>query len=549
MKFRIVFFWIPTSILLVSNILFFSVSSAEEGYSTAVHINEFLPNPIGSDSELEFIELYNDSVSSVDISGWVIDTGGNAQFTIDSGTIFMPNSFLTFFSADKNISMTNSGDSIQLRRPDAVAQDTISYTTSTEGYSYIRTQSGLYEENSSPTPNAANTVPVTPTPTPTPVVYSSDIHVSEFLPNPTGDDDELEFVELHNQSSSRIDISGWVIDTGATSRFTITSGTNIEARAFLAFFSALHDISLSNSSDHVQLIRPDALVQDDVSYTESKEGYSYNRNASGVYEQSFTPTPNAPNTITASPSPTPKITATPKPTSEEHVEDVTYDFSPLIVINELLPSPIGADEEGEFIEIKNTGNRGVQLFGWTLHDATKGTGYRFPKGYSIGPKKILAISRAVTKIALNNTSDTVQLLDPKGNVISRVTYTKPVPEGQSFNRMIDGAFVWSKVLTPHKENVIEAVSLPTPKPTRSPTSVTRKKTVTPRPAAVAMPTVLAIRTEKLPWPEHVSRTVVMPRTPSSPMTGKQHAFVLLGTTAAFLQIASGISHKENIWRR
>lgn len=540
MKFRVVFFCITSSIFLVSNILFFSVLSAEEGYSTAVHINEFLPNPAGNDSELEFIELYNDSGSSIDISGWVIDTGGSSKFTIDSGTILMPNSFLTFFSADKNISMTNSGDSIQLLRPDAVVQDTISYTTSTEGYSYIRTQSGLYEEISSPTPNAANTVPATPTPTPTPVVYSLDIHVSEFLPNPTGDDDELEFVELHNQSSSLIDISGWVIDTGATSRFVIASGTSIEAGAFLAFFSSLHDISLSNSSDHVQLIRPDALVQDDVSYTESKEGYSYNRNASGVYEPSFTPTPNAPNTITASPSPAPKITATPKPTLEEHVEDVTYDFSSLIVINELLPSPIGADEEGEFIEVKNTGNKGVQLFGWTLRDATKGTGYRFPKGSSIGPKKILAISRAVTKIALNNTSDTVQLLDPKGKVISRVTYAKPVLEGQSLNRMEGGTFVWSKVLTPHKENMIEAVLTPSPKPTHSPT---------PRPAAVAMPTVLAVHTEKLPWPEHVSRTVVMPRTPSSPMTGKQHAFILLGTTAAFVQIASGISHKENIWRR
>lgn len=538
------------------NILFVPLSSADMVYSDAVHISEFIPNPTGSDSEFEFIELYNDSGTEVDLSGWVIDTGGSARFTIDDGTILAAESFLTYYSADKNISLTNTGDHIQFIRPDSVVQDDITYTSSIEGHSYIRKDDGRYEDSDTPTPNAGNGVVVTPTPSPSvtptptasaePALYSSDIHVSEFLPNPEGDDGELEFVELHNGSSSSVDISGWIIDTGSTSRFTISAGTSIPAGGFLALFSSSNDISLSNSSDRIQLLRPDSSIQDDILYSSSKEGYSYNRSDIGAYEQSFTPTPNTANVITVSPTPAPKTTssATPKPEEELAV----YDFSSRIVINELLPNPKGSDEENEYIEIKNLDKKDIRLEGWTLDDSAKGTAFRFPKTATINPGKILVFYRNVTKIALNNDTDTIKLLDPKGKAISTVTYEKPVVEGEGWNRVNDGSYSWSAAVTPGQENtiIVHEQLTPSPKTTKKPSAPSKKSS---GPITATTPSVLGARVEMLAWPEPISSTRTVINSPTPLLTGRQHLFVLIGGTVAFAQLMAGISRKEAIWRR
>lgn len=532
------------------NVLFFSVSSAEEVYSENIHINEFLPDPDGDDATLEFIELANNSDADVDISHWTLDdieSSGSSVFTIPIGTILPANGFLAFYRPQTKITLNNDTDRVRLIRPDAVVQNDILYTSTKSGTSYNRVDADAYQESSTPTPGAANMLDPTPTvtptptftPTPSPVIYSTAIHVSEFLPNPEGDDGELEFVELHNNSDTEADISGWVIDTGTTSKFTIDSGTILLPNAYVVFFSSVHDISLSNSSDHIQLIRPDGIVQDDVSYTTTKEGHSYNRLDSGIYDQSFTPTPNAVNIITASPTPTPKSTPTDSPKPEE--EHVVYDFSPLLVINELLPNPEGPDEEYEFIEIKNLDKKTVRLAGWTLDDAAKGSGFHFTDE-RINAGKILVFERKNTKIALNNDTDTVKLIDPTGKIVSAVVYNKVVPEGQSWNRTVDGVYVWSETPTPGKENTIVVLKKVSPSPTPKKVKVvtTKKK---------ATPTVLAARDEKLSWTETVSRTVVSPINQQSPATGKQRLFVLFGATAAFAQLASGISRKERIWRR
>lgn len=552
-------------ILSTYGILFCSLLRAEEEPMRLVHINEFIPNPVGDDSKLEFIELFNNSSQSVDISSWIIDTGGSARFSIDAGTVLLPGGYLTFFSADKNISLTNSGDHIKLIRADSVVQDDITYISSKEGYSYNQSDSGVYQESSTPTPNMLNIfpaspMPIVPTPTasptalatlsPTPtagsIKYSDDVHISEFLPNPIGDDGDLEFVELHNGSSVAVNLSGWIIDTGPTSRFLIPPNTSIDAEGYLAFFSSSYDISLSNSSDHIQFIRPDGVVVDDISYSSSKEGYSYNRADTGVYEESFTPTPNASNSISSPPMPTPQPTSSATPSPE-----AAYELSSHIVINELVPNPKGEDGKFEFIEIKNIDTTAIHLVGWSLDDAQKGGAYHFSQDASIGSQKIAAFYREKTKITLNNTVDTVNLIDPNGSVVSSVSYKISGLEGQSFSRDIKGHYVWSDIVTPGKENIIhvqEDLIVPSivqaiPGATKEKISHSDKNTFR------QIPTVLGTRTEKLPWKEIVSRNVVFSRPFFDEQGGKKQLFILFGGTMAFLQCVSGISRKEAIWRR
>ncbi len=537
-----------------------------------VHINEFLPNPVGNDGELEFIELINNSDRDIDVSGWIVDTGGSFTFSIDTGTTIAPGEFLTFFSADKRISLTNSGDHIQLVQLGGVVQDDIAFTGSEEGRSYVRTDAGLYEGGKTPTPNAANTVIVSPTPSPTvsptptpsasptPMVisYSNLVYINEFLPDPTGDDALGEFVELYSADTAIVDLSGWTLDdmeNGGSSPFLIPEDTNILPGGFLLLHRTQTKLSMNNDSDHVRFIRPDGVLQDNVSYMDTREGHSYNRISAGSYEKSSTITPNAVNIITTVSTPTPK----PKAAEEEEKEgDISYDFSSKIVINEFLPNPIDADTDSEFIELKSEDTKIVQLFGWTLDDGVGGSSpYYFTKEESISPGKILVLFRKKTKIALNNDEDVVRLIDPNGKIISSQPYNQKIVEGQSYNRTPDSSFAWSEIPTPGEENIIsiQLKASPTPKPKAAKKVPTSKKSSSVKKStSVTIPRVLSLSTA-LPWPARdkeegsVSQSVVTNQAPFQFPRGRQGMFVFFGVTAAFMQGLSGFSNKERIWQK
>lgn len=82
------------SILLLAPLA--SQSLAQGGANAPVVINEFCYDDSGSD-DYEFVELYNASRTSVDISGWKLESadplGPNAGYTIPKGTVLAPGGF------------------------------------------------------------------------------------------------------------------------------------------------------------------------------------------------------------------------------------------------------------------------------------------------------------------------------------------------------------------------------------------------------------------------------------------------------------------------
>ncbi|MFA6991676.1 MAG: lamin tail domain-containing protein [Candidatus Gracilibacteria bacterium] len=119
------------------------------GQIFAVHLNEALAAPqsgvvineIGwagtpDESNDEFIELFNTSRSSVDLSGWTIeDDNGSSVYTIDSGSIGANGYFvivdgdgaLSGVNVDKviGLSLANSGDSLVLKDANGLVVDTV----------------------------------------------------------------------------------------------------------------------------------------------------------------------------------------------------------------------------------------------------------------------------------------------------------------------------------------------------------------------------------------------------------------------------------------
>ena len=113
-----------------------------------------------------------------------------------------------------------------------------------------------------------------------------------------------------------------------------------------------------------------------------------------------------------------------------------------ITINEFMANPSGKDEEEEWIEIYNDSEGIANINGWQLDDGEEGSSpFVFPKNTLIAPKSYLVFPRQITGIALNNDKDTVRLLLPEDVVFQEINYEKP-PQGKSSARTGEG-FVWS----------------------------------------------------------------------------------------------------------
>ena len=545
------------------------VPTATPDYSTDIHINEFLPDPVGADATDEFVELYNASIDPVDLSGWVLfssksDGTSIKSFIISADVSVAAKDYVVFYSSETGSMLANTGDRVvSLIDPLQVTHEAAAYSGSHTGKSYNRMDNGMFIESAIITPGAANqfdptptpSPTLTPTPDPTPVpVYSDAIRINEFIPNPAGDDTKLEFIELYNTSEDAVDIAGWKLDDiadGGSSVFTIPQGVALSAHGYVVFYSDQTKIALNNDSDHVRLLRPDGVVQDDAEYASSKEGYSYNHIDGSDFQQSSHTTPGEENIIelpSPTPTPTPKATSTPKITQTS--TPIDYQFSTKIVINEIYPNPSDSSILNEFIELKNNDNRSISLAGWTVDDIDGGSKpYHFKDTDYIKQNQLFIIDKKTSNIALNNDHDRARLIDPDGKIMALVSYEKTFA-GQSYNRTLDGLYVWSDGVTPGKENMISVQEKP------SQTVAAKKPAAKNRSARVAGVSRIAssatpISPSYLPWPSTVERDVheSIAGTAAIPslQNAKQRLFVIFGAMCAGMQLASGISRKEKIW--
>ena len=124
-----------------------------------------------------------------------------------------------------------------------------------------------------------------------------------------------------------------------------------------------------------------------------------------------------------------------------------------IFINEILPSPEGADETEEWIELYNSNSFDVDLSGWKIEDIEGvKTSYIFSANTKITANGFLVLKRPETKISLNNTEDGLNLFWPDNKIENSMSY-KNAPRFQSYNK-INSSWNWSAILTPGSQNVI-----------------------------------------------------------------------------------------------
>ncbi len=132
-------------------------------------------------------------------------------------------------------------------------------------------------------------------------VYSNAIIISEFMPAPTGADQDNEWIELYNDSGQMVDLSKWQVDDveGGSKPFALPKNTLLAGHQYLVLQRPTTKIALNNDTDSVRLIYPTGQVAQEIKYTTTKEDQSVSLAGSRQYLWSAAPTPGGPNFISA----------------------------------------------------------------------------------------------------------------------------------------------------------------------------------------------------------------------------------------------------------
>lgn len=322
--------------------------------SSTLLISELQTGTTASASQ-EFIELQNISAGDIELAGWRLEyksatSAGTASAwvkhadlsgSLAAGAYYLVSTKAYLPGADAVWSdgLASTGGHVRLLDNHGVIVDLVGYgnansaetsaaTAPAAGKSISRildaTGLGIDSDNNSqdfgpasaPSPKNAvtNTQPSGSTPSPTAgstplptsgaiatqTVDFSAISINELFIDPASpkSDDKDEFIELYNQSDVAVNLTGLKLQCGSNfhDSYTLPS-TTIPAGGYLAFYSAVTKLALTNSGGAARLVSSGGLVLDQSAhYATAPAGQSWSSFDDG-WHWTLSPTPNALNVL------------------------------------------------------------------------------------------------------------------------------------------------------------------------------------------------------------------------------------------------------------
>lgn len=303
--------------------------AAENTVSTFVQtgdvvINEFMASNDSTvadqDGEYDdWIELYNNGTTAVDLSGYYLSDDGTdlMLWAFPNGTSIAADDYLIVWADDDStqaglhayFKLSASGETIYLVDPTGVIVDQVSYGAQVTDISYGRFPNGTGAfQTMDPTYSAENMESI--------FVTTGDVVINEFMASndTTVADQDGEYddwIELYNNGTSSVDLSGYFLSDDATDLmlWTFPSGTSIAADDYLIIWAdddsaqvGLHAaFKLSASGETIYLSDPAGDIVDQITYGEQVTDSTYGRfpNGTGSFQFMF-PTYDAENMVTTS---------------------------------------------------------------------------------------------------------------------------------------------------------------------------------------------------------------------------------------------------------
>ncbi|YCM45981.1 lamin tail domain-containing protein [Verrucomicrobiaceae bacterium 227] len=391
---------------------------------TSVVLSEIHYHPAGTlDRAGEFIELYNSSPISVDLSGWQIR--GDVDFEIPVGTRLGGGEFVVIAADPATMAnagvagtvlgpwsgrLSNNSGTVRVRKasggivlethyhdnarwPPAADGAGHSLVLAHPSYGEGSVQAWAASANPGGSPGGLDPVSAT---------SFDEVVISEVLT--AGSD----FVELYNAGSGSVDLTGCSLSHDPDlAGYIFPSGTLLPG-AYLVLTSATLGFSFDATGDEVYFRDPAGRV-----VTARKLGAQNSDHSWGGltrWGELATPSPGAVN---------------------------SEALRRAIVINELHYHPSDGENSGEFIELFNNGASAVDLSGWVVKD---GVDFVMPDGVTIAAGAYLIVAENRAELlerypnldpdlvfgdysgSLSNSSDRVELRDALGVIVDEVIY-------------------------------------------------------------------------------------------------------------------------------
>ena len=393
---------------------------------TGLVISEIMyhPPPAAITGSLEFVEIYNSDLIAEDLSGYRLS--GDIDFPFPSGTILPSGGFVVVARNPAALqtcygisgvlgpftnNLSNNSGTVRLRNElDGVLVD-VNYDSKNPwpaspdgaGHSLVLRRPS-YGESDPRAWAASDVVGGSPGRADS---YGNEplrgVVINEILAHT--DPPELDSIELFNPGNQPVNLNGCILtDDSDTNRFVIGNVT-VPARGFVYFTETQLGYRLDAAGETLYLKNAaQTRVIDAVRFEEQENGVAIGRYPDGTDDwyrmgsKTFGAANSAPS-------------------------------NSLVVLNEIMYSPLAGDDGLQYVELYNRGPGAVNLGGWELKD---GISFTFASNTIVAAGGYIVVANNLSDLLTNypslNTNNTVGNFG--GNLShrgERIALTKPVP--------------------------------------------------------------------------------------------------------------------------
>ena len=467
-----------------------SLGETEEGWDTSsrstactgsICLSEVMVNAAGAETDApgadhkqgEWIEIYNQGSSTVDLSSYSLEDHYSRSMTITTSRVHLPAGATDVMLAaggyivvarngdggSCGLCLKNTGGLVTLKDSSGTAVDEASWPSSgAEGTTLIEDPSDPTADwigSNSMTAGAANSGATTP-----PSVVDTGIKIREVLANPYWSADNSswpggEWFEIENIGNDTVELAGgdamdgngYNISLNASHLIDFANSTTIEAGArrviSIGDFRAFG--VLNNAGDNIILHIANGSITDDVTYPAVKDGRSEVVDSTGLlWTTALWPTPGGEDALSIN------------GTSDLSMNEVQVNASTTGA-----PYP-----DGEWIELylDDEASGSLGLGGWTIRTATGGlidaSGVAdctcpigAPAILAAGDFGVVQINGSGAQMLYSG--DMLSLVDPSGAIVQTVDWSSYIPNNQTLIPITQGAstsWALSSYNTPAERN-------------------------------------------------------------------------------------------------